>query len=163
MSQTNEAPIFPNAPTGTWTFATLPLTGHAINDVLTTSDQGPCVWDGVQWFPVLKVSGLQCLGFSVTALDNLTAKAGGGQALATPTSASQFNRVATVATANDSVKLGPAVAGSLAILYNGSANAMQVFGNGTDTINGSPAATGISQAGNSMGIYVCFSSGQWFK
>lgn len=88
----------------------------------------------------------------------LVARAGGGQALATQMDYG-LNTVTTVATAADSVKLPPAVAGASVFVRNNAANAMQVFGSGIDTINGVATATGVSQAATSGVWYVAQSTG----
>lgn len=96
-----------------------------------------------------------------SSVDNLTAHAGGGQASALQLTA-ELNRVSTVATIGDSVKLPPSFPGMTIILENAGANAMQVFGAGTDTINGVVTATGVSQMAGSVVIYTCYTSGAWF-
>jgi mRNA degradation ribonuclease J1/J2 len=103
----------------------------------------------------------------VAAATGITAAAGGTQAAATQL-ASTINRVDTVATAADSVKLPLAVAGAVVYLTNNTATSMQVFGSGTDTINigaGDVAtATGVAQAANKSAIYFCTSAapaGKW--
>jgi hypothetical protein len=100
--------------------------------------------------------GLQTLSFT----NGITAAAGGGQARAVPL-ASMMNRVATVATQGDSVKLPASAAGLAIIVINRGANAMQVYGSGTDTINGIAAATGISQGINTTAVYTCNVAGNW--
>src|ERR1044071_8736408 len=77
--------------------------------------------------------------------DNLTAHAGGTQAAALALT-SIMNILATVATAGDSVKLPPAVIGLVIGVLNNGANSAQVFGAGTDNINGVATATGVAQA-----------------
>lgn len=92
----------------------------------------------------------------------IVAKAGGGQATATQLTAA-FNTVATVATAADSVVLPAAVQGLEISVQNDGANSMQVFGLGTDTINGAAAATGVAQAATKLGFYVCHADGKWLR
>lgn len=97
-----------------------------------------------------------------SSADGITAHAGGGQAGATQI-ATEIVRVTTVATAGDSVKLPPTT-GNLNLtiaVINGSANPMQVYGYGTDTINGVATATGVSQMQGSVVIYVSPASGVW--
>ena len=96
-----------------------------------------------------------------SALDNITALAGGGQAGATLLT-NEINRVTTVATAADSVMLPVSFPGLSVAVINAGANAMQVYGNGTDTINGVAAATGVSQMPNSATFYMCATAGAWF-
>lgn len=99
--------------------------------------------------------------FQGSMTDTLTAKAGGGQSGATQL-LSGMNRVTTVATAADSVQLPTAnFAGLSVTVINAGANQMQVFGNGSDTINGVAGATGISQMQNSVVEYFCPVAGAW--
>lgn len=95
------------------------------------------------------------------AQDNIVARAGGGQANAFPVIA-QMARVITVATAGDSVLLPPSVAGLEIYLINHGANAMQVYGAGTDKIDDVATATGVSQMQNSAVIYACTTAGNWY-
>lgn len=90
----------------------------------------------------------------------ITARAGGGQALATALLA-QAPIVSTVASANDSVSLPkitnrPNVLGSIGTLMfvgNAASNSMQVFGKTPDTINAVATGTGVAVAG---GVNVWF-------
>lgn len=92
--------------------------------------------------------------------DSIVAHAGGGQANATQLTA-DMNRVITVATAGDSVALPASQAGMLVGVINAGANPMQVYGLGSDTINGVAAATGVSQMQNSVVYYSCTTAGVW--
>lgn len=96
-----------------------------------------------------------------SAADALTAHAGGGQGSALALT-KEVNRITTVATAGDSVKLPASAAGLSIILINSGANSMQVYGNGTDTINGVASATGVAQMNNSIVLYSCSVAGSWF-
>lgn len=117
--------------------------------------------------------------FYESITDNITAKAGGGQTSATALT-TEINRITTVATIGDSVKLpsttqvpssGPGyVAGAVVpgpgatiFIINHGANACQVFGSGTDTINDVATATGVQQMANSMVLYTCTTSGKWYS
>lgn len=103
--------------------------------------------------------------FPRTTSVSLTAFATGGQANATQMAGVATN-VTVVATAADSVKLPAGIAGRDFYLTNTSANAMQVFGNGTDLINNIASATGVSHAAGSNAIYFCVSSqpaARWFR
>lgn len=103
--------------------------------------------------------------FPRTTAGILTAFATGGQANATQMTGVSTN-VTTVATAGDSVKLPPGIAGGSFCLSNSSANAMQVFGNGTDLINNIASATGVSHAAGSNAVYFCVSAqpaSRWFR
>lgn len=90
----------------------------------------------------------------------ITAFAGGGQASATLL-VSELNRVTTVATAGDSVKLPAAVVGLTIFVVNKGANQCQVYGLGSDVIDDQAAASGISQMVNSVVLYSCTVAGKW--
>jgi hypothetical protein len=91
----------------------------------------------------------------------ITAYAGGGQTNATQLVA-QFNKVATVASGNDSVKLPTIVntptqlgaIGSQVIVRNAGSNSLQVFGGGTDTINDVATATGVAVGAGKTAIFI---------
>lgn len=101
--------------------------------------------------------------FTSTATDNITAFAGGGQTSAVLLTTT-VNRVATVTTAADSVKLPVSVAGMVIQVINGAgANSMQVFGSGTDTINDVATATGVAQAAGKAATYSCPVAGKWYR
>ena len=96
-----------------------------------------------------------------SATTGLTARAGGGQTSALLLT-TEVNTVTTVASAGDSVKLPLATGGGLTIpVINLGANSLQVYGSGTDTINGVASATGVSQMVNSVVLYVSYASGLW--
>lgn len=92
---------------------------------------------------------------------NLTAHAGGGQASALQLAA-RINHLSTVATSADSVALPAALAGLACTVINRGANAAQVFGNGSDTINGEGATVGVAQAAGVTTTYYCPAAGEWF-
>jgi len=71
----------------------------------------------------------------------LTALAGGGKTGATALSYG-VNTLATVATAANSVLLPYAFPGAVVFLVNSGAQTAQVFGKGTDTVDGIATATG---------------------
>ena len=99
----------------------------------------------------------------LSAQVGITATAGGGQTNAYQLSKS-LNRVTTVATAADSVKL-PSTRGGGKILAitNSGANSLQVFGRATATINGVAAGTGVAQAAGITALYICPAPGIWFR
>jgi hypothetical protein len=94
--------------------------------------------------------------------DGLTATAGGTRAAALKLTAA-INRVATCATAADSVSLPPAVGGQTIYVFNNGAAAMQVFGDPatSDTINAVAAGTGVSLAAGGKAIYAAHARGAW--
>ena len=61
------------------------------------------------------------------------------------------------------MKLPASQAGLTIIVENAGANAMQVFGAGTDTVNGVATATGVSQMAGSVVLYTCRTAGAWFS
>jgi hypothetical protein len=94
----------------------------------------------------------------------ITALAGGARNSSTPVLVLGANTVTTVATAADSVVLPVAVAGSVVWLRNAdSADAVQVFANGSDTINGTAGATGISVAAAKSVLFVAATNNVWFS
>lgn len=93
----------------------------------------------------------------------LVAKAGGGRTGA-PVLNLGSNEIITVASASDSVVLPSAVPGSVVFVVNAAAvNAMQVFAAGSDTINGTAGATGVSQAAGKSAIYVVSDLAKWYR
>src|ERR1700730_3567881 len=112
--------------------------------------------DSIRQNQILQVGFLQ-----ESAADNIIAFPGGGQANATLLS-NELNKVTTVATSGDSVKLPPSMPGLTIVVTNKGANSMQVFGSGADTIDDSAAATGVSQMRGSVVIYACHTAGAWY-
>lgn len=96
-----------------------------------------------------------------SAQDLITAKAGGTQATATQLTA-ELNKVTTVTTAADAVKLPPSQPGLTILVVNKGVNPMQVFGTSPDTIDDVATATGVSQMPNSVVLYTCYAMGAWF-
>ena len=99
-------------------------------------------------------------------IDNLTAFPGGGQTNALQLT-SEMNRITTVATAGDSVRLPSTVAvlpngGLTVFIVNHGANPMQVYGFGTDTIDDQATTSGVSQMPNSSVLYICHTAGAWY-
>lgn len=111
-------------------------------------------------------------GFIQTVNNTVTAFAGGGQTSATLLKPG-INVVTVVATAADSVKLPLAsqVGQAVVVINADSADSMQVFGSGTDTINGAATATGVAQAAGKLAVYYCTTlgsttpavAGAWFR
>jgi hypothetical protein len=94
-------------------------------------------------------------GYSTT--NNITARAGGGQATATVLTAC-LNRVTTVGSAADSVALPAAVGGQCITVINASGTSMQVFAavGSSDTINGTAGSTGVAIAGGKTMEFISF-------
>ena len=98
----------------------------------------------------------------VGSQDGITATAGGTQAAAYQLTAASSN-VATVANAADSVRLPPSAPGEIVTVCNSGANSVQVFGYGTETINGVATATGIAQPAGAVFVYSCTTLGKWIQ
>jgi hypothetical protein len=117
---------------------------------------------GAGWYQVSQPNNVVGLYFAETAQDGLTANAGGGQANATILPR-MFNRVTTVATSGDSVKLPPAMPGADIMVINSGANPMAVFASGNDQIDGLAAGASLTHFPNSVVLYSCYGSGNWFS
>lgn len=95
---------------------------------------------------------------TVTALNGITAHAGGGQSGATLL-AGTINRVTTVATIADSVLLPASAPGMQIVAANAATNSMTVYPTGSDVINA--AATSFAVAGGKTATFYCTNAGQW--
>lgn len=94
--------------------------------------------------------------------DALTAYAGGGQTNGTALPA-YINRVTTVATAADSVKLPAATPGGDTIVINAAAaNSMNVFPATGEYINGLSANAALAVAAGKTVYFVCPVAGRWY-
>lgn len=94
----------------------------------------------------------------------IVALASGGQTGATPLLGT-VNSVDTVANANDSVAL-PAATGlgrPIVVINTTASTSMQVFGSGTDTINGVATGTGVAQAAGKTAVYISAVPGAWYR
>jgi hypothetical protein len=104
----------------------------------------------------LTITGL----FFESATNGITAFAGGGQGSAVALT-TEVNRVTTVATSGDSVKLPAATAGLTIVVVNKGANPLAVFPAAGDAIDGLAANASVTQMQSSMVIYSCAVAGQW--
>lgn len=95
-----------------------------------------------------------------TTADGITAHAGGGKASATHLTAT-INRLATVATLGDSVLLPPSYVGAQVVVINDGAANAQIFGAGTDTIDGVATGTGVTLTAAHRAIFFCVTAGAW--
>lgn len=94
--------------------------------------------------------------------DAITAFAGGGQANATPLT-STVNRITVVATAGDSVKLPPALAGMrVTVINSDAADSANVFPSTGDSINAIAANGAFALASTKTADFVCPVNGKWF-
>lgn len=105
------------------------------------------------------VSGAIAMGNSVE--NGITAFAGGGQGSARVLTRS-INRVTTVGTAADSVKLPAAVAGMrITVINAAAANSMNVFPATGGIINALSANAAYAVAANKTVIFTCAVAGTW--
>jgi hypothetical protein len=96
-----------------------------------------------------------------TPADALTATAGGGQTNALALSAA-INRVTTVATAADSVKLPVAVPGAVITVINAAGtNSMNVFPATGEVINALAANAAFAIAAGKTATFSCAGTKQW--
>ena len=110
-------------------------------------------------------SAPQTVAFPVGWLPSVTgyvAQADGTKANATELGYG-ISGIVTVAGAADSVLLPPAYPGAVCIVVNTVATAIQVFGQGSDTVSGVATGTGVSQAASKADIYVCYDTGAWWQ
>lgn len=108
---------------------------------------------------------VHALAAEFASADAVTAFAGGGQTNATQLAATK-NNVSVCATAADSVKLPAGAIGLHVFIRNSGVASLQVYGNGTDTINGVATATGVAQAAAKGAIYFCTTAqpaAKWYQ
>lgn len=97
---------------------------------------------------------------TISSTDALTATGSTqGTALAIKTMQNRFTTVA----ASTGCVLPAAVAGMNIVIINAGANSLQVYGNGSDTINGTAGATGVSLAAGKTAEYFTTVAGAWHQ
>ncbi len=100
----------------------------------------------------------------VQVRDNITAKAGGGQATVLDPSAASYAgyRVTTVANHNDSFTLPPSRLGDLKIVTNAAAsNGLNVYPAVGEAINALGANNAFALAAGKVALFICTGVGQW--
>lgn len=95
-----------------------------------------------------------------TVTNGITAFATGGQANAVALT-STINRVTTVASAADSVRLPAAVAGTVLFVANAGANSMNVFPATGEVVNALSANAAYAMAANTRAAFFCAVNGVW--
>lgn len=95
-----------------------------------------------------------------SAANGITARAGGGQANATALTKA-INRVTTVGTAGDSVKLPAAKAGASIAVINSTATSMNVFPQTGEDINDLGDNAAYAVAANKAVMFLCAVDGTW--
>jgi hypothetical protein len=118
--------------------------------------------DNVSATDTVEGETVSATGFFQSSVTNaITAHAGGGQGSAVALTTG-FNRVTTVATAADSVKLPSAVAGREVVVTNAAAaNALNCFPDTGEIINALSANTALSIAANTTTVFFCSVNGTW--
>jgi hypothetical protein len=105
----------------------------------------------------LRQADKQKVGYLLGSTEaGITATAGGVQATARQLE-SRLNQLSVVATGGDAVKLPPGDIGMEVFIANDGAAAAQVFGSGTDTIDGVATATGVALTNATRCWYYCVS------
>lgn len=108
--------------------------------------------------------------------DTITAFAGGGQTSAVLLD-SGYNRVSTVASANDSVKLPTCITGTASntaglsntqgmevwVTNAAAANSMNVFPQTSQSINALSANSAYAMAANKTAAFICGTNGIWYS
>lgn len=109
-------------------------------------------------------STLEATGSNIlfTSANALTAHSGGGKASALVLTA-QINNFTTVAGANDSALLPPAVAGGFAVILNNGASNLALYGAGTDTINAAVTATQFTVLPGTIAVFYSPIAGKWYS
>jgi len=74
----------------------------------------------------------------------------------------QLNNI-TSAAASTGVTLQAAAAGLFIVINHAGANAITVYGAGSDTIDGAAAATGVALTNAKRCIYMCFAAPAWIS
>jgi hypothetical protein len=135
--------------------------GETLLDLEAKKVMTKLLTDGALTSPV----AVESYGANVGNDLGVTARAGGGQALATVLkSTTSFHEVTTVATAADSVALPRLATGSgdVHMVKNSAAvNSMQLFGQGTDTIDGVATGTGVAIGAGKSRFCVDAAPGKW--
>ena len=154
--------------TGTVTTVLTDVTSDLVRELKDTNGRvyAKVTDAGIQFVGNVVIDGIASIVGALTAIrgaeDDLTAHAGGTQAAALALSSTAFyHRIATCATAGDSVVFPAATVGASHYLRNDGAASAQMFGLGTDTINGVAAATGVPLGAGSGVMLFCTTAGKW--
>lgn len=96
-----------------------------------------------------------------TSYQTVTATPAGTQATSLLVNAANVN-ITVVATAADGIRLPPALVGmEISVVNSDAADAAQIFASGSDTINATAGATGVSLAAGAAVIFRCIKAGNW--
>lgn len=101
-------------------------------------------------------------GANRSFINGRTATAGGTKAAAYQIPAGvAIVGFSTVATAGDSALLPAALAGTIVCVRNAGVASMNIYGRGTDRINGSTTATAYALVNDTSAIFFCALDGAW--
>lgn len=106
------------------------------------------------------------LNLTTSVEDAITAHAGGTQAAALALDATKtVHNVTVVGTAADSIKLPLATGSGIQhwIKNSDAATSLQLYGSGTDTIDGIATATGVAVANGKSRLVVDIAVGKWIS
>ena len=90
----------------------------------------------------------------------ITALAGGGLSASTPLLVNGVNYLSAVASANDSVVLPSAVAGTLVLVKNSVATNARVYCQTADTVDGT---TNVTLTASKSAWFVAYDNNKWFS
>ncbi len=102
-------------------------------------------------------------GAEMPVVTGLSANSGGVQAGATALTIGAFNNITTVGGSGYSVIIPTGAVGQTLVVSNQGANAAQIFGTGTATINGVAYATGISIPVGAIFVFTMAVLGNWLQ
>jgi len=110
---------------------------------------------------VVATSTITGAGFINTSID--AAKTAAGTTRADAYSITKNTTQFTTAAASTGAVLPAAVVGARYVVYNAGANAIKVYANGSDTIDGTAGATGVALANAKRCEYFCVAAATWIS
>ncbi len=69
----------------------------------------------------------------------------------------------TTAGSGTGVILPAATVGAIVYVFNAGANAIQVYGNGSDTVDAAPGATGVPLTNTKRAAFFCVAAATWIS
>lgn len=107
------------------------------------------------------VTTLVSTGYAERSVGNALTAVGTNQATALVI-AKDINNITTAAASTGAV-LPAAVVGMQIVIFNAGANAIKVYGNGSDTIDTVAGATGVTLTNTKRAIYYCVAAATWIS
>ncbi|MGH6845794.1 MAG: hypothetical protein ACRECU_13995 [Methylocella sp.] len=110
-------------------------------------------WKGKTSIAAATIAALTVTGSSTVTVGNALTAVGTDR----PTSLALTNLInnITTAAAGTGVTLPPGVVGQHYVVFNAGANAIKVYGNGSDTIDGAAGATGVTLTNAKRAKFFC--------